>query len=40
MADAFAAALVREKKAEMVTGDPQFKALEGEMKTNWIGRTR
>ena len=32
MADAFAAALAKEKKAELVTGDPEFKALEKEIK--------
>jgi ribonuclease VapC len=30
LADAFAAALAKEKKAELVTGDPEFKALEKE----------
>src|SRR5206468_5496342 len=28
LADAFAAALAKEKKAELVTGDPEFKSLE------------
>ena len=36
LADAFAAALVKEKKAELVTGDPEFKALEKEIKVNWL----
>jgi uncharacterized protein len=36
LADAFAAALAKEKKAELVTGDPEFKSLEGEIKINWI----
>ena len=36
LADAFAAALAREKKAELVTGDPEFKALEKEIKINWM----
>ena len=36
LADAFAAALVKEKKAELVTGDPEFKALEKEIKINWL----
>lgn len=31
LADAFAAALARDKKAELVTGDPEFKALEKEI---------
>lgn len=36
LADAFAAALANEKKAELVTGDPEFKALEKEIKINWV----
>jgi ribonuclease VapC len=36
LADAFAAALAKEKKAELVTGDPEFKALESEIKINWL----
>jgi ribonuclease VapC len=36
LADAFAAALAKEKKAELVTGDSEFKALEKEIKINWI----
>lgn len=36
LADAFAAALAKEKKAELVTGDPEFKALEQEVKINWL----
>jgi predicted nucleic acid-binding protein len=32
LADAFAAALAKEKKAELVTGDPEFKPLEREIK--------
>ncbi len=36
LADAFAAALARERKAEMVTGDPEFKSLEKEIKINWL----
>lgn len=35
-ADAFAAALAKNKKAELVTGDPEFKSLEKEIKINWI----
>jgi len=38
LADAFAAALVKEKKAELVTGDPEFKAVEKEIKIRWIGK--
>ena len=36
LADAFAAALAKEKKTELVTGDPEFKALEKEIKINWL----
>ena len=36
LADAFAAALAKEKKAELVTGDQEFKALEKEIKMNWL----
>lgn len=36
LADAFAAALAKEKKAEFVTGDPEFRPLEKEIKIHWI----
>jgi ribonuclease VapC len=36
LADAFSAALAKEKKAELVTGDPEFKALEKELKVVWL----
>jgi predicted nucleic acid-binding protein len=36
LADAFAAALAKEEKAELVTGDPEFKALEKEIKITWL----
>lgn len=36
LADAFAAALAKEKQAELVTGDPEFKALEKEIKVAWL----
>jgi ribonuclease VapC len=36
LADAFAAALAKEKKAELVTGDPDFKPLEREIKIYWL----
>ena len=36
LADAFAAALASEKKAELVTGDPEFKPLEKEVKILWL----
>jgi predicted nucleic acid-binding protein len=36
LADAFAAALARHKKAELVTADAEFKAVEKEIKINWL----
>ena len=36
LADAFAAALANEKKADLVTGDREFKALEKEIKVVWL----
>lgn len=40
LADAFAAALAKEKNAELVTGDPEFKPLEKEIEISWLkGRT-
>jgi len=36
LADAFAAALAKERKAELVTGDLEFKALEKEIKIVWL----
>lgn len=36
LADAFAAALAKEKKAELVTGDVEFKAVEKELKIIWL----
>jgi ribonuclease VapC len=35
-ADAFAGALAKIHKAELVTGDPEFKALEKEIKIAWL----
>lgn len=35
-ADCFAAALAKLKKAELVTGDPEFKAVEPEIKICWL----
>ena len=40
LADAFAAALAKEKKAELVTGGPEFKALEKEIKIHWIDQRK
>ena len=36
LADAFAAALARERKAELHTGDTEFKPLEKEIKIAWL----
>jgi predicted nucleic acid-binding protein len=36
LADAFAAALAKLRKAELVTGDPELKAMEGEIKLRWL----
>ncbi|HVR34947.1 MAG TPA: PIN domain-containing protein [Methylomirabilota bacterium] len=36
LADAFAAALAKSKKAELVTADTEFKRLEKELKINWL----
>ncbi len=36
LADAFAAALAKSKKAELVTADTDFKPLEKEIKINWL----
>ena len=35
-ADCFAAALAKEKKAELVTGDPEFKEVEKDIKIAWL----
>jgi predicted nucleic acid-binding protein len=35
-ADAFAAALAKERKADLLTGDSEFRALEGEIKIAWL----
>ena len=35
-ADAFAAALAKLRNAELVTGDPEFKAVEGEIRIGWL----
>ncbi|HEX7569694.1 MAG TPA: PIN domain-containing protein [Verrucomicrobiae bacterium] len=36
LADAFAAALAKHKKAELVTADREFKSVEKEIKINWL----
>ncbi len=35
-ADCFAAALARVRKADLVTGDSEFKAVEGQVKIHWM----
>ena len=35
-ADCFAAALAKLKKADLVTGDNEFKLLDGEIKISWL----
>jgi ribonuclease VapC len=35
-ADAFAAALAKLRNAELVTGDPEFKEIEDEIKIGWL----
>jgi predicted nucleic acid-binding protein len=35
-ADAFAAALAKTTKADLVTGDNEFKPLDGEIKISWV----
>ena len=36
LADAFAAALAKERKAELITGDREFEALEKEIRIVWL----
>lgn len=36
-ADAYAAALAKLRKAALVTGDPEFRPMEKELKIHWIG---
>jgi ribonuclease VapC len=36
LADAFAAALAKERNSELVTGDPEFKPLQKEIKIHWL----
>lgn len=35
-ADCYAAALAKAKKADLVTGDPAFKAIESQVKIQWV----
>ena len=37
-ADCFAAALAKLRNVELVTGDPEFKEVEGEVKVCWLPR--
>ncbi len=39
-ADAFAAALARLRKTELITGDPEFRTVEGEVKIHWLKAER
>jgi len=36
LADAFAAALAKKQKAELVTGDPEFSAVDKEIRLLWL----
>ncbi len=38
LADAFAAALAKDLKTELITGDLEFKPLEKEIKINWLSK--
>jgi predicted nucleic acid-binding protein len=35
-ADCFAAALAKQKKAHLITGDQEFKQVEGDISINWL----
>jgi ribonuclease VapC len=37
-ADAFSAVLAKTRKASLLTGDPEFKALEPEIDIHWLQR--
>lgn len=39
LADAYAAALARERKAELVTGDREFELVESEVQIHWLKST-
>ncbi len=36
LGDSFAAALAKQKKADLYTGDPEFKAVEKDIKIIWL----
>jgi predicted nucleic acid-binding protein len=38
LADCFAAALAKDRKADLYTGDPEFQAVEREIRIVWIDR--
>lgn len=38
LGDAFTAALAKDRKAGLVTGDPEFKSLDKEIKINWLAK--
>jgi ribonuclease VapC len=40
IADACAAALAKERKTELLTGDSEFKPLEKEIKINWLNNLK
>ncbi len=40
LADAFAAALAKERKAELITGDPEFKALAKRSKSGGLSKNK
>ena len=35
-ADCFAAALAKDRKADLVTGDKEFKKIEGDVSVHWL----
>jgi ribonuclease VapC len=35
-ADCFAAALAKKQNAELITGDPEFEQLSGQIKIRWL----
>jgi ribonuclease VapC len=39
LADAFAAALAKKRKAALVTADPEFRVVEGEVKISWLTKS-
>ncbi len=37
LADCFAAALARDRKADLYTGDPEFRSVESDVRIVWLG---